>query len=305
MKRVLSRETQTHLDLAEVPKAWVDRLRASALGGWLAALLFVALPFVAANIVSKLFMLGPELRDLRNLLKVLVLLAAYWAFVRWWERRPVQELSWPRAVPEFLAGLLLGGLLFCGVVAVLAVLGAYSVQAVGPFSSLVDTAMAVLPKLAVGALIEELLFRLLLLRLLERSLGTLWALLLSSLAFGLAHLGNVSATPWISIMLGLELGLLFGAAYLLTRRLWLCTALHLAWNFFQGAVFSMAVSGHTADGWVRAQLTGPEWLTGGAFGAEGSVVAAVLCLATAGVLLVLARLPACRRFSRRSPGLTS
>lgn len=268
---------------------WARRLLGSAIGRWLAALLFVAVPFVAANILTKLFMLDPDLRDLRNLIKALVLVAAYWVYVHWWERRPVRELSISRVVvPEFLAGLLLGGLLFTGVVAVLAALGVYSLETVGPLSSLVAAVVSMLPKIAIGALIEELLFRLLLLRLLERSLGTVWALAISSLVFGLAHLGNAGATPMIGIMLGMELGLLFGAAYLLTRRIWLCTALHLAWNFVQGAVFSIAVSGHSGEGWLRGHLTGPTWLTGGAFGAEASMVSVVLCLATAGILLTLA-----------------
>ena len=92
----------------------------------------------------------------------------------------------------------------------------------------------------------------------------------------------------ISIMLGIESGLLLGAAYLLTRRVWLCTALHLAWNFAQGAVFSIAVSGQSGAGWLRSSLTGPLWLTGGVFGAEGSVVSFVLCLTTTGILLTQA-----------------
>ena len=110
----------------------------------------------------------------------------------------------------------------------------------------------------------------------------------SSLVFGLAHLGNAGATPLIGVLLGVELGVLFGAAYLLTRRLWICAALHFAWNFVQGGVFSIAVSGHTGEAWLRGTLSGPAWLSGGAFGAEGSVVSVVLCLAAAGVLLKLA-----------------
>jgi membrane protease YdiL (CAAX protease family) len=171
---------------------------------------------------------------------------------------------------------------------VLAAFGAYSLDAVGSVGDLGAAVADMLPKIATGALIEELLFRLLLLRLLERSFGTPWALALSSLAFGLAHLGNVGATPTIGIMLGMEIGLLFGAAYLLTRRLWLCVAMHLAWNFAQGGVFSIAVSGQTGEGWLRGSLTGPTWLTGGAFGAEASIVSVVLCLAAAAILLALA-----------------
>jgi uncharacterized protein len=265
-----------------------QRFRESNIGHWFAALLFVAVPFIAANIITKLLLDEPNFRDLRNAIKTLVLVAAYWACVHWWERRTVREFSTKSAASELFAGLLLGALLICSIIAVLAAFGAYSVDAVGSWRDLSNIFATMLPKIATGALIEELLFRLILLRLLERSFGTIWALVISSLLFGLAHVGNAGATPAISILLGLELGLLFGAAYLLTRRIWLCAALHLSWNFLQGAIFSVAVSGHTGRGWVRGSLTGPDWLTGGAFGIEASIVAVLLCLAATGVVLTLA-----------------
>ena len=248
-------------------------------------LLAVGLPFVLANVLTKQFLDDPALRDLRNLLKAVMLVGAYWVAVRWIERRPVSELSCRGAGRETLAGLLLGSLLFALTMAVLATLGVYRIDGHGDLAALSDVAAAMLPKIAAGALIEEVLFRLLGLRLLETSLGTWLALLVSSALFGAAHGSNVGATPGIAVMLGLEAGLLFGAAYLLTRRLWLCAALHLAWNFTQGAIFSVAVSGQQADGWLQGRLDGPVWLTGGAFGAEGSVIAFVLCLAAAALLL--------------------
>lgn len=262
--------------------------RSSTAVTWLAALLFIGLPFVAANIATKLLMPDPGLRDLRNLIKTLILLAGYWAYVRCWERRAARELSAAGAGGEALAGLVLGGMLFSSVVAVLAALGAYSLEAVGSAGDLGAVLVSMVPRIAAGALIEELLFRLVLLRLLERSFGVVWALAASSLVFGLAHLGNAGATPLIGVLLGVELGLLFGAAYLLTRRIWLCAAMHFAWNFVQGAVFSVAVSGQTGESWLRGTLTGPDWLSGGAFGAEGSVVSVVICLAATAVLLKLA-----------------
>ncbi len=276
----------THTSSA--PATRLDRLRQSTAGSWLAALLIVAVPFVAVNIVTKLFMADPSLRDLTNTIKALVLVLAYWAYVTTWECRPARELALTGALPEFLHGLLLGGTLLAGVVAVLAALGAYSVDAVGSLSGFAAVVASMLPKIAIGAFLEELVFRVLLLRLLQRSLGALGALAISSALFGLAHLGNVGASPAISVMLGIELGVLFGAAYLLTGRIWLCTAVHLAWNFAQGAVFSIPVSGQTGDGWLRATLTGPAWLTGGDFGVEGSCVSLVLCSAAAGILLLRA-----------------
>lgn len=251
--------------------------------------LAVGAPFVLANVLAKLWLDDPALRDLRNLLKAGVLIGAYWLAVRWIERRPVGELSWRGAGRETLLGLLLGSVLFALTMAALAVLGIYRVEGHGGLAALSGVAVAMLPKIAAGALMEEVLFRLMVLRLVETSLGTWLALLVSSALFGAAHGANVGATPAIAVMLGIEAGLLFGAAYLLTRRLWMCAALHLAWNFTQGAIFSVAVSGQPAEGWLQGRLRGPPWLTGGAFGAEGSAIAFVLCLAAAAVLLYLAR----------------
>jgi hypothetical protein len=85
----------------------------------------------------------------------------------------------------------------------------------------------------------------------------------------------------------LEAGILLAAAYMLTRRLWLCMGLHFAWNFTQGGIFSAAVSGGASHGLLKATLVGPDWLTGGAFGPEASAVAVVVCT-TAGLLLLVA-----------------
>jgi hypothetical protein len=76
---------------------------------------------------------------------------------------------------------------------------------------------------------------------------------------------------------------------MLTRRLWLSMSFHVSWNFTQSAIFSGAVSGNDAqEGLIRGTMTGPDWLTGGSFGVESSVLALVLCTGTGIVMLVMA-----------------
>jgi hypothetical protein len=85
-------------------------------------------------------------------------------------------------------------------------------------------------------------------------------------------------------------GVFFAAAYLLTGRLWLCAALDAGWNFAQGSIFSLAVSGHEVkNGLLTTQLSGPDWLTGGAFGIEGSAVDLVLVVLASAAMVVLAQ----------------
>ena len=88
--------------------------------------------------------------------------------------------------------------------------------------------------------------------------------------------------------ISIEAGVLLAAAFMLTRRLWLCIGAHIAWNFTQGGVFSVAVSGGQSKGFFQSRMVGPEWLTGGAFGAEASVVALGICVAAGVILLFLA-----------------
>jgi hypothetical protein len=123
-------------------------------------------------------------------------------------------------------------------------------------------------------------------RILEQSLGSWLALALSAVIFGALHLLNHGATLLNAGAVMLEAGILLAAAYMLTRRLWLCIGIHFAWNFTQGGIFSAAVSGGTTRGLLQAKLVGAEWLTGGAFGVEASAVAVVVCFSAAVLLLI-------------------
>ena len=210
--------------------------------------------------------------------------AVYRLYVRLIERRPGVEFGRQGAVRELGSGLALGAALFSAVIGVLGALGLYRATGWrGPQVLIAPLAISV-----GAAVIEELLFRGAIFRIVEATLGTWIALAISALLFGAAHLGNENASWLAAAAIALEAGVMLGAAYVLTRRLWLPIGIHAAWNFTQGGIFSVAVSGGKTIGLLEATLTGPEWLTGGAFGAEASAVAMVLCTALGVWLLVLA-----------------
>ena len=98
-------------------------------------------------------------------------------------------------------------------------------------------------------------------------------------------MGNSHATVFGAVAIALEAGILLGACYLLTRRLWMAIGVHIAWNFVQGGIFGIGAG----RGLIKARLTGPDLLTGGAMGIEGSVVAVVLCAASGLAVLVAVR----------------
>jgi membrane protease YdiL (CAAX protease family) len=99
--------------------------------------------------------------------------------------------------------------------------------------------------------------------------------IITSLAFWLAHALNPDAwgSPWIGVNLFLA-GVLFAVAYLAMRSLWFVTVMHFSWNFTQGVVFDIPVSGIDTPGLIEVTRAGvlPEWITGGKFGLEGSVL---------------------------------
>jgi membrane protease YdiL (CAAX protease family) len=202
-------------------------------------------------------------------------LGAYALWVRGIERRPVHELTGAGALRECLAGCALGVGLIAALVAMLWATGSYRVQAVhGWAHGQTALAMAV-----VAGVVEELLFRGLLMRWLMGWVGAHGALAGTALLFGLAHLGNPSGSWLSAAAIALEAGVMLGACYLLTRRLWLPIGVHLGWNFGQSGLFGLHTSGAALEGMVTAQVQGPTWWTGGSFGPEASVPAVLLCLA--------------------------
>jgi membrane protease YdiL (CAAX protease family) len=166
-------------------------------------------------------------------------------------------------------------------IAVLALLGAYRVVAVGdPSPALVGFVVM----LGVAA-IEEAALRAVMLPRLERLVGPWWALFGTSMLFGLAHLFNPNASALAALAIGLEAGFALGGLYLLTRRLWAPVAMHLAWNWMCGPVLGVPLSGALPPSFVQARLEGPDWLTGGAFGPEASVIEIIAGAAIAAAIL--------------------
>lgn len=211
--------------------------------------------------------------------------AVFAVFRRFVEGQPVRELALRPALPELAAGIVIGLVLFSIIVAVIAALGGYRV--IGYRS-----ADVLVPALAVAILsgfTEEIVFRGYLFRLVEQWLGSWVALALSAALFGALHLGNPHASPVAAVAIALEAGIMLAAIYMVTRRLWAVIGVHAAWNFAQGGIYGIPVSGTTLDGVLRPDIRGSELLTGGAFGAEASLPAIIVATAFGIAVLVVAR----------------
>jgi membrane protease YdiL (CAAX protease family) len=219
---------------------------------------------------------------------VLLLLAAI-VVVEWFAagRTPKSIGFDPRfALRDIVLGCALGMALFSIVVLELRLAGYYRVEAV---HASWDVAIAALLLLG-DAIIEELLFRGILFRLVEEWAGTWIALAVSAAMFGIAHAANPGATWFSSIAIAVEAGVLLGAAFVVTRNLWFPIGLHFAWNFFEGPVYGTQISGHVfLKSMISANVTGSPILTGGRFGPEAGLFAIAPAVVAAVGLLVYAK----------------
>ena len=241
----------------------------------IAVLLFV-LGITAAGFIAKFATpnvpgLAFELKV--DLIAIPILVIVYKLLIARLGEHPRDDFRDPKAVPHLLAGIVGGTIIFSIAVAVAAAMGIYRIVGVGNLNGLLPAliASAIFP-----AVSEEMLFRGILFRWLEEFGGSWLAIFLTSALFGAAHLLNPHASVIAAVGIAFEAGVMLGAAYMLTRSLWLPMGLHAAWNFTQGEIYDIPVSGTNVDGMLEGTLSGPPLLTGNGFGLEASPIAMVV-----------------------------
>ena len=105
------------------------------------------------------------------------------------------------------------------------------------------------------------------------------AIAISSSLFGILHMGNAGVT-FLSVLNIILDGVLAGLLFIYTDSIWLVVAQHGTWNYVQGNLLGFQVSGTGADASIFSFTMGdgPDWLTGGTFGAEGSIITTLVLL---------------------------
>jgi uncharacterized protein len=202
---------------------------------------------------------------------------ALYAFsIRKGERRvAIEVLPSLTMLGDLITGALFGFCILCAMLGLLWVVGLYHV-AWNRWQHIFD---AFLFDSYLSGMLEELMFRAILLRILARAFGPRWGLALSSILFGAAHLthGTWLAALAITINAGLTMGLL----YMVTGRVWMSVGLHIGWDFTETSILGV----NNTDGLLLSTpMAGrPDLLTGGSFGPDASVLAFVI-----GILAVLA-----------------
>ena len=229
-----------------------------------------------------------------NLLMLPALLALYLILCRLLERRPLGSVGLAfcgRWKKDLVLGLVAGAVMIVAVACLERVLGIASFSLAQSSPEKVALAGVFLFfLLAVAAIDEELVFRGYPFQRLVDSGGPIAAVLAVSVLFGVAHLGN-PFHDWISTTNTILVGVLLAVCYLRTRSLWLPIGIHFAWNYFQGYVLGLPVSGlMMPEPLLAARVHGPVWLTGGAYGPEGSILTLGIILAATVYFLLTRRL---------------
>jgi CAAX protease family protein len=183
------------------------------------------------------------------------------------EKRQASELSGIRwVVPGTLAGAALFGV-------VMAVIWLFDGVGSVTFNSWIGLA-AMSSLMLTVAVIEELLFRGVMVRMVADRFGGWVALAVSAPVFGLPHLLNHGTDLVGALSITVCAGLLLGGAYLATGSLWLAIGLHLGLNFAETALFGIVTVDSPLPDFslYNTVLTGPDLLTGGVGGVEASLV---------------------------------
>lgn len=233
-----------------------------------------------------------------GVLLVTLELAAYRFLVKAFAAREVTELASRFAWRETGLGAVLGAL--CASLPILWqwAMGMRTLNTAGVASGIgLGIAIGLLT-----SVFEELFFRGVMFRLLYEARGTVWAFVLTTVTFGVMHLPNPGITLMEAAILGLEGGILFGAAYLWRRRLWLPIGLHFGWNAALGSLLGMNVS-KTGEhnGLLNGAFSGSDWLAGGGIGLRGSLLSLAVTLGLAAILMRTRTRPA-PATSATSPG---
>ncbi|VKB83755.1 caax amino protease family [Streptococcus pneumoniae] len=195
------------------------------------------------------------------------------------EKRPIRTLGFYREnfLSNLLKGFCLGLALFLLTLLGLVALGQYRLDSIHLDTYSLAFTLFTIPFWILQGTAEELVTRAWLIPQLAKRTNLKVAIIISSSLFTLLHLGN----PGITFLSAIDL-FLFGVAmslYLLkTDTIWGIGGIHGAWNFAQGNLFGVLVSGQSSGTSIMkfTPQGNQDWLSGGSFGIEGSIVSSII-----------------------------
>ena len=210
------------------------------------------------------------------LITAVVLLLLYNLLIRYVEANDACKIAPRKDISSIGNGLFIGFSYFIIVTVTMSLCGYYHIKSI-QFDW--EKQLFSFTLFFLVAVSEEIFFRGILFRMINRRWNIWAALVISALIFGGLHIFNDNATLWSSIAIAIEAGSLLGAAYAYSKNIWLPIGIHWIWNYTQGNILGFPVSGEdNVTSIITPEISGPQWLTGGSFGAEASVISAVIGL---------------------------
>lgn len=202
----------------------------------------------------------------------IVLLAAYYYLFRFYDKRKITELSIQYLPKEMFGGFFLGFFAISLSIFILYLLGNY--QAIG-FST-THYSLKFFTILLFAAIVEDLFHRGLIVRVCENWLGTHLTLVIAMLV-ELQHVYNPNSNLF-SFFNYLIWGFTMAMMFIYTKRIWLPYFFHIGWNFAQPFYGSNLTGTNNLGTIIQSKFKGPELLTGGEVGIEGSIFTASFLL---------------------------
>jgi membrane protease YdiL (CAAX protease family) len=192
----------------------------------------------------------------------------YLLFIKIFEKRKAEEVSITfSSIKEFIFGGLLGLTTIILVIVMMWIIGSFSITGVNTSATLFQSFLYH----SFFAFLQDIIYFALIFRIIEKNLGSWFAIVLSSIIFGFKHLLFPGFTLWSVIAQTLEAGILFSALFIITRKIWFIFGFHLVWNYIQYGFFL----GFKSEGLIalfNPEFSGSRLITGMPVGFEASIV---------------------------------
>ncbi len=203
-------------------------------------------------------------------------------YIKFIEKRPVFTIGFYKEnkLKHFLKGFLIGGLLFSIIIFLLFITNHISLDRnpniLTGYKALLPV-LIIIPGWIIQGSTEEILTRGWLFQAINTRYNKYIALSGSSIFFGLMHMGNNSVST-IAIINIILVGVLFSIYTMKTNNLWGACGMHASWNFVQGNIFGLEVSGNNLFKYsiFKFNVNGNEIITGGSFGPEASIITTII-----------------------------
>jgi CAAX protease family protein len=237
----------------------------------------------ARKLFSDKFQLANDLEDaIIGIAEIGMALLSYIILFRVYEKRQIRELNAAAFSNNALIAFSSGIVLQSFTILVIYLVGGYQILHVNPFSFLIPG----LIQAAVAGFVAEILFVGIVFRLAEEKLGTVIALIITSLFFVIMHSGARGATILSVASTAIQAGILLPALYVFSRSLWPPIFFHFAWDFAEPAIYGGVNPGiGIGKSLFISKFTGSDLLTGGQFGPGNSIQASLVCTIAAFLFL--------------------